>query len=430
MEKVRKISLLTLAALTVFALSTFAQNINGRFTSSVYSFKRFQNVNESNVFIRTFQTLYLNANKGNYSLKTRFNFEGDIKTPLDNNPRLRFYNLYLEARKVFGIATVRLGRQSLYNGVAGGLYDGLSLKLRKWGFTLSGYYGGNVPAYQKLAITDSWSNDFVLGGKLKFTGVENLLLAVSYVNKNFKPIEYTAYRLDSLFNPVQYLVKKNSNQFEFVSGEAGYYLSNNFRANTRLDYDLNYQKISKFEFDTRVEKIKNLGIDFYYNYRSPRVRYNSIFSVFDYANTSEFDGGVDYKISKDFTLVAKYGYVKYKDDNSGRVTAGFYSSFGSFIYRRSFGYAGELSAISLSTAKSFCSGKLTPSFGLAFTSYKLSMDSETNKLVSLIAGVNIRPWRLFSFDIQGQYLSNKIYNNDFRIFLKFNHWFNTNLGTD
>ncbi len=414
--------------LLVFPAFVAAQNINGRFTSSVYGFQRFQNAEESDVFIRSFQTLYLNVNKNNFALRTRFNLEGDIKTPLDNDPRLRLYTLYFEARRVLGLATVRVGRQTLYNGVAEGLYDGLNLKLRKWGFVLSGFYGGNVPPYQKIAVTDSWSNDFVAGGKLKYAGLKDFLFAVSYINKNFKPMKHTAYLLDSLFNPVSYLIQRNSTQFEFVSGEAGYYLPHKYRANVRLDYDLNFLKVSKLEFSGRVEKVKNLGVELYYNYRSPRIRYNSIFSVFDYGNTSELELGLDYKISPMFTLLGKYGVVKYRDNNSKRVTTGFYSSFGSLIYRKTFGYAGELDAISISIAKSYFNGTLTPTFGLAYTAYKLSEASELNKLVSLISGFNVRLWKHLSFDIQGQYLNNKIYNNDFRLFVKLNYWFNTNLS--
>jgi len=409
-------------------LFTAAQSLNGYVSSSVYSFQRFQTVNESSTFVRTFQQLYLNYSHGNYSLKTSVNFEGDVKTPLKNDPRLRFYNLYFEARNLLGFMRVRLGRQPLFNSVAGGLYDGINVKARKYGFELTGYYGGNVPAYQKFALTNSWKNDFVLGGNLKYRGIKNLLLQVSYVNKNFKPVEYKTERLDSLFNPIQYLVRKNSNQYEFVSSEAGYYLGEKFRANARLDYDLNFERISKVELSGRVKALKKLDVDFYYNYREPRIRYNSILSVFNYGNTQTIEGGLNYKLNESFRLVGKFGYVKYRDDNSQRITIGFYTSFGSVFYRKNLGFAGELDAISVSAAKSFLKGRLTPTFGLSYSEYKLSLESTKNKLVTIIAGLNIRPWKTFSFDIQGQYLNNKFYNNDFRIFLKVNHWFNTKLS--
>jgi hypothetical protein len=85
-----------------------------------------------------------------------------------------------------------------------------------------------------------------------------------------------------------------------------------------------------------------------------------------------------------------------------------------------------MDAISLYTAHSFFQGYLTPSIGISYTSYKLSKDSETNDLVSLLAGINVRPYKSLSFDLQGQYMDNKIYRNDFRFFLKANYWFNTN----
>ena len=128
------------------------------------------------------------------------------------------------------------------------------------------------------------------------------------------------------------------------------------------------------------------------------------------------------------TIVGKFGNVEYEDDNSQRLTLGFNTVYGNVSFRKTFGYAGELDAISVYSAKTLLEGALTPSVGLSYTSYKLSEDSETNSLVTLLGGVNVRPWKSISFDLQAQYLNNKIYQNDFRIMFKFNHWFNTNLS--
>jgi len=84
-----------------------------------------------------------------------------------------------------------------------------------------------------------------------------------------------------------------------------------------------------------------------------------------------------------------------------------------------------MDAISLYTALATMQGLLTPSFGFSYTRYKITKDDLSNELVSLLAGTNFRPFRTLSFDIQGQYLSNKIYNNDWRLFFKLNFWFNT-----
>ena len=41
----------------------FAQNINARITSSVYAFERAQTVDQSDMFLRNYETLILNINE-------------------------------------------------------------------------------------------------------------------------------------------------------------------------------------------------------------------------------------------------------------------------------------------------------------------------------------------------------------------------------
>ncbi len=412
----------------LFVSTIKAQNIKGRITSSLYAFERYSSVESSGQYLRAFQTLNLNVGKSNYSFKTRINFESNIINPLERDPKLRFYNLYFEARNIYNIASVKIGRQPLYNSVAGGLIDGISLKLKYSGFGLNGYFGGNVAPYQKLEFTDDLFNDYIAGAKLSITVIKNLKVDLSYIDKNFKPVEYHALRLDENLNPVQILIQKESNQFRFASAALTYKLKNILRVHTKFDYDLNFETASKFMVSARYQQIENLGISLFYNFREPRIRYNSIFAVFNYGNTQEIEGGLDYKINNKITLYGKFGNVTYKDDNSQRLTVGVNSNYGSFSYRKTFGYAGELDALSIYAAKTFLNGLVTPSLGLAYTSYKLSPEAETNKIVSFLGGVNIRPWKLWSFDLQGQYFNNKIYKNDLRLFLKINYWFNTNLN--
>jgi hypothetical protein len=346
---------------------------------------------------------------------------------LDYDPRFRFYNLYLEARNLFDVATVKLGRQPLFNGVAGGVFDGINLDLRYEEYKLTGYYGGNVPAYQKLELTKKWKNDYIYGGKFTISAIEYWRIAFSYVNKNFRTYDYWATRLDENLNPITVLIQNNSNQYKFASAEISYEMKNIFNVDTRYDFNFNLKKTSKFEFNGRYVQVKDLGIDVYYNYREPRIRYNSIFSVFDYGNTQEIETGLDYKLGE-YTVLGKFGYVKYKDENSERVSVGVNSQYGTLSYRKTFGYAGELDAVSIYSAHSFFDGLVTPSVGLTFTTYKLSKNDVRNDLATILGGFNYRPWRSFSVDLQGQFLNNKIYKNDFRLFLKLNYWFNTNLS--
>jgi hypothetical protein len=417
---------LLLFLLFVLVGITHSQNLNGRFSSSVYMFERVDSVDVSQNHYRSFQNLNLNFNFFFFSLRSNFNFETDLAEKLKSDPRLRFYNLYVEARNILDIATIKIGRQPIINSVVGGLMDGASFSLDKYDFRLSGFYGGNVPAYQKLQLIENYFDNFIAGAKLSTTLLTDFQFAVGYINKNFKPTDFKALRLDPNLNPIEVLISNKSNQFHYLSGEASYYSEKILFINSRYEYDLNFNQTSKIEIDARYEKIKNLGLNLYYNFREPKVRYNSIFSVFDYGNTQEIEGGIDYRIDKNFTVLAQFGYVKYRDDNSSRLGLGASTKWGTVNYRKSFGYAGEMDAVSLYSAYSFFDGLITPNVGLSYASFKVTKDAKTNNITTLAAGLNFRPFRKLSFDLQGQYLDNKIYKNDFRVFFKLNHWFNLN----
>src|ERR1035437_2565796 len=122
------------------------QNINGRISSSVYSLERFDTVNVSNNYLRAYELLNLNINKDKFSLRTYLNFEGDLTGDAKEVSRVRLYNLYLEGRDLFDVATIKLGRQPIFNSIGGGVYDGANIDLKVEGFKLSGYYGGDVPS--------------------------------------------------------------------------------------------------------------------------------------------------------------------------------------------------------------------------------------------------------------------------------------------
>src|SRR5574338_15032 len=404
-----------------------AQNINGRFSSSLYTFERYDSLNSSDQYLRAYEMLNLNLNYNKVSVRSYLNFETDVMTKMESDPRLRFYNLYFEARDVMDIATFRLGRQPTTNSISGGIYDGASLTLKKTDYKLNAFFGGNVPAYQKLELIENFEDNFLYGGKFTTTVIPNFQIGLGYVNKNFQPQKYMASRLDPDLNPIQVEIEDKSNQYEFITGEISFTQSKLVSINTRYDYDLNFNQTSKVEFDARTDAVDRLGINVYYNYRLPKIRYNSIFAVFDYGNTHEIEVGADYQISKSLTVIGKFGNVQYKDENSQRVGIGLSTTYGNINYRKTFGYAGELDAVSLYSGYTFFEGLLTPSIGLSYTSYKLNPEDEANNLTTLMVGANIRPFRMLSFDLQGQYMDNKIYKNDLRLFFKLNYWFNLNI---
>ena len=419
----RKLLLFLLASGLLY--TSIPQNLNGRFSSSIYTFERFDTAGSSNTQARTFQMLSFNFGKDKVWLRSNLNLESDIANKLKSDPRLRFYNLYVDLQNLWDIMTLKLGRQPLYNSVAGGIFDGATVGLNHKGYKLQFYYGGNVPAYQKLEIIDNWGDNYILGGEFTIYTLTDWRFSAKYINKNFASQSYTAQRLDPDLNPINVLIENKSNQYQFLSGEVSYHKQKSYSVNARYDYDLNFQTTSRGELSGRYEGIKNLGLNLYYNYREPKIRYNSVFSVFDYGNTWEIEAGADYLIDNKYTLLGKFANVAFKGETSQRVTLGVSSPYGSITGRKNFGYAGEMDAISLYTAFATFEGLFTPSFGISYTRYKLVKDDPSNELVSVLAGTNFRPFRTLSFDIQGQYLNNKIYNNDWRLFFKLNFWFNT-----
>src|ERR1035437_1361069 len=142
----------------------FPQNINGRVSSSVYSFERYDTVNVNNYYLRFFEQISFNLNQDNFSLRTNIDYESEASSNLSAPYYVRFYNLYIEQRNLFDMATIRLGRQPIFNSIGGGVYDGASLDLKYDYFKLSGYYGGNTPTYQTLNLKNDWKNNFIAGG--------------------------------------------------------------------------------------------------------------------------------------------------------------------------------------------------------------------------------------------------------------------------
>ena len=67
--------------------------------------------------------------------------------------------------------------------------------------------------------------------------------------------------------------------------------------------------------------------------------------------------------------------------------------------------------------------KVVPSLGVSYAWYRFSPDSRANVAVALLAGAVVRPTNTFSFDLQGQWMTNKILTHDFRLQARISYWF-------
>jgi hypothetical protein len=414
-----------LILIILLSTGTFAQTLSGHVNATVYSFERADSSQSMKKYIRDYNQLFLNASYKKFSLRTSMNLETGLKNSLDSDSRLRMYNFFLEGRNLWDFATIRIGRQPIFHGVASGIFDGALVKVSHKLITFETYYGGLVPSQQEFKLHKDWSNNFLVGVNASAT-VSDFNFGIGYVNKNYKSPDYYATRLDENFNSILYLVRKNSLQYQYMNADLSYAPEKSSLAvRSKYEYDINLQKTSKVELEGEIPVINNLDVVVYGNYREPRVKYNSIFSVFDYGNTKEGEIGATYKLLPGYSVTGKFGYVKYQDDESSRLNLGFQTKYGSLGFRKTFGYSGEIYAFDVNAGYTYFDGLLTPSVSLSYGKYKLVSYVDEKDLMSLVAGLNIRPFRAFSIDVQGQYMDNPIYSHDFRLLLKFNYRFFT-----
>ena len=66
----------------------------------------------------------------------------------------------------------------------------------------------------------------------------------------------------------------------------------------------------------------------------------------------------------------------------------------------------------------------TPHAGIVYSNYALADDLDKASTWAGVLGATYRPFRVLSVDVQGQYMTNKVYKSDMRVFMRINYWFN------
>jgi hypothetical protein len=405
----------------------FAQNLNLRLTTSAYMWQRQETQTISTNHLRAYQFAQLSLSQGNLSFHTFANFSNDFRQKQSGDPRLRFYNFYVNWRNLFERFNLKLGRFAVYSGVGVGTIDGAFINAKILKSLSANVYGGFLPpAEQKFGITSDAKNNFMFGGQLKFSR-DDLNASVSYFNQHRKPKPYSTLRADSLGDVFIQEINPTSSQYQIISADVGYDFSI-FEFYSRADFDLNKSKFSRGEVSLGVNLTNRLKLNAGYDYRDPRIPVNSIFSVFNYGVTKEIEVGVNYKISSLLRVIVGFSNVNYVDEKSQRIIFGFDAGYGSVNFAKRIGYAGELDRISAQFYYPMFGDRFITNVGLSYASYKLSDAVEKEKDLILSLGANYKLNKSFSFDIQGQYLRNKFYKSDFRFFIKLNYWLFTNIG--
>ncbi len=403
--------------------------MNGRFITSLYTWEQFDTVNASKKFLRGFQSAIFDVAQGNFSVHTHFQAAATLKKDLDETPDYRLFYLYGRWKNIGNVVDLSVGRLPYFAGVGNGTLDGAltNLNLAEKKIRVTVYGGARVPADLSIESWGPLKNNFVVGGQVVTTPIEGGRLGVSYVNRFREKPGYWTVRPDSLFNPVTFYVDPTAAKEQYASGDASYHISSvSFYG--RYDYDLNFNRTLRSQLGARVYATDELFVSGDFIHRTPRLDYNSFFSVFTHSSVDEFEAGCDYVLMPALRVFLRGAYVKYDDDNSNRYTVGIAHNYVALTYRGTTGHPGELASVSVQGTYPLCERTIMPTAGLTYSSYKLNASSPRNEAIAGSLGVIVRPIETFSVDVQGQLLKNNIYSQDVRLFVSLNYWFAQQLG--
>ena len=426
----RTIARIAIAVVITFLVSSPApgQLINGRIITSVYSWQKFDTVGVSRKITRGFGSAILDIGQGSFSFHTHFQAASELKNPLDELPDYRLYYLYAQMKDVAGVADLSLGRLPYFAGVGLGTVDGAQATLRfaQNAYKLTMYGGVNVPADMTVKGYGSVGNRFAVGGQFIVAAVPDLRASLSYMNRRRERESYWTTRPDPTQEPFAMLITPPPQEEEYAGADVSYKIKD-ARVYGRYDYDLNLRKTQRGQLGVRYPFSPTLVATADFIYRTPRVPYNSIFSVFNYSSITEYEGGVDYFLTPACRTFVRGAYVQYSGDRSFRYTAGIGRDNLELSYRGSTGYAGELNTVTLQGAYPLFSNRFVPNAALSYTRYRLDANADAQSAVAAALGTTLRLIQAVSLDLQGQWVNNLVVKSDFRFFGKLNIWFSERL---
>ena len=406
---------------------TIAQTVNGRLSSAVYTWQKFDTVDVSHTLARGFQTLQLDVSQGAVTLQTSLYGATNFSQSFGNDGLVRVNNLFLKWKDIANAVDVKVGRIPVFAGVGNGTVDGALVRARGMDerLFLTAYGGANVLPDLKSAGFSGLDERFLVGGQLITTLIPQARIGLSYVNRHIKRDSYWATRPDSLFNPTAVLVVPDSRDLQALGVDARYDAENAYSAYGRYDYDLNSKHSLRGQLEARVEATYRIALTGEFLYREPYVPFGSFFTVFPVSPIRESEGGVEYAVSPSYHAYARFAYVNYVDALNRRITVGLNADYGSVSYSGSSGYAGILNSLCVQGMYPLFHRLLVPTVGFSYSRYRLSEDAaQDENAVECSLGAVVRPSSLISTDVQLEWLRNSVVNNDVRLLVKLNYWFN------
>jgi hypothetical protein len=416
-----------------------AQYFSGRTSTSFYTWQAKETTTPvgsttATVTTLTLARLYETVQADVLGSKFGFNINGqvskDFGTSIGTDPELRLSQLTFKARRIADVADITVGRQFVLAGVGSGLVDGGVMKLSFMDGTVGAeaYGGYSLIDTRTINFNRSLADNAFYGGQISATPFPDVLVEFSYMNRSRQQDGFQLTRVDSLFNASTVTMYFQPLEEEMAGFDLRYDITGGTNVYLRTDYDMNNDRVHRVEASGRVALFSALSMTAEYMYRMPRLQYNSIFSVFNYNETQDIEGGLEYEFTPTARAYARYGYVKYADDNSGRIRVGGTYDFISASYSSNTGLAGDFNGISIQAVYPTTDRTLVPALGFGYASYKVSPDAASNTVMNANLGLTYRPSASISADITGQWIQNPVYDNDMRVFLRFTYLFSKKLS--
>ncbi|MCZ7555706.1 MAG: hypothetical protein M5R41_04800 [Bacteroidia bacterium] len=417
-----------LVFMIVLAGSLHAQTINGRLVTSAYGWER-QDVNGTSTSqLRAYENIQLNVGTSDVSFHTYLQGSTDFSNEMHNDPALRLFNAYLRVKNVFDMVDLKLGRQPVFAGVNYGTIDGAALNIRPTdGVEIVAYGGGLAPVAQKPDFFHNIDENWQVGGQLLLYLIEDTKIGLSYMNRHREAELFWTWRPDEQMNLTPTLMDYGSRANQYGSVNVAH-SSGRMWLYGRFDYDFNFERTSRAEVAATYQALPTLGLSLNFAHREPVLAYNSYFALLEASANQEVALGVDYRIHPRLTLLGRVSTVMYDDDNAMRVSLGAANKYASIMYTKDVSYDGDLDGFNLQFTYPLMQGMLVPHVGAVYSSYALGENLDKTSTWVGVVGATVRPWKMLSFDVQGQYMTNKIYESDMRAFARVSYWFSEALG--
>jgi hypothetical protein len=160
-----------------------------------------------------------------------------------------------------------------------------------------------------------------------------------------------------------------------------------------------------------------------YAYREPQLSYNTIFWVFDIQKYQEVESGIDWFFRHNSSVFVRVSDVLYNDGSSLKLQAGLSNAAYGVSFIKYTGYAGASDGAYAYFNRDVIYNLLALTTSFSFSRYKIG-EYTTDRVnsVSGLLGLVYRPIPQLSFDLQGQFIKNRIYNFDTRVLFGFNYW--------